>query len=496
MIVLEKYKLIEEVAKGGMGLVYRAEDQKLGRIVAIKELILPKNVKEYEKELLIERFKREAKVGSSLTHPNIVKFFDYGQENDRYFIAMEFLKGDNLKDFLINKYLNKEQLLQIFLQIAQGLDFAHNNKIIHRDIKPANIQVLPNNKIKITDFGIAKVKDTESDLTQDGSMFGTLGYISPEQIMNSKTVDHRSDIYSFGALMYEVIASQPLFNSENIGELVYKIFNSAPNSLSQIRPEIPEKVEAIIFKCLEKDPDRRYQNSIEIVNDLKGEINNDLSNKIVVKNTRLQNSETLKINVTNTKKIDADKTISLLVENGFIEMTRGQKIIIKDYIESKRFTIGVNWTYKTKPVNIDLSVMLLSENEKLEKDENFIFYNNLISPCLSVIIDQSENNLYKNIIDINLNNLPPDITRLKILINTDESKLTDLENIELSLISTKDKSLLYKINDFTLGKIGVIADIYKYKNEWKMQATGEGYDIDLESFLRGFASEQVEIISN
>lgn len=496
MIVLEKYRLIEEIAKGGMGLVYRAEDQKVGRIVAIKELVIPKQAKDHDKESLIERFKREAVVGLSLNHPNIVKFFDFGHENNRYFIAMEFLKGDNLKDFIINKHLEIEQLIQLFIQIAQGLEFAHNNKIIHRDIKPANIQILPNNKVKITDFGIAKIKDSQSDLTQDGSMFGTLGYISPEQIINSKTVDHRSDIYSFGALMYEVLSGQSLFESENIGELVNKILTAKPKSLININSEISVKIESIIFKCLEKDADIRYQNSFEIAEDLKNEINNDLKNKIIFKSKKLQNNETLKINIADTNKIISDKTISVFENSKFLEMTRGQKIVIKDYIASENFTIGVNWSYKNQPVNIDLSVLLLSEDNKLEKDENFIFYNNLISPCLSVIMDQSENNLYKNIIDLNLKRLPQDIYRLKIIITPEDHDLSYLENIELCLISSENKSLLYKINDFSTEKTGVIADIYKYKNEWKIQATGEGYHTDLEGFLKSIASEKIKIITN
>jgi serine/threonine protein kinase len=488
MIVLEKYKLIEEIGKGGMGLVYKAEDQKVGRIVAIKELILPKDIKDSEKILSIERFKRESQVGYSLNHPNIVRFFDFGQENDRHFIAMEFLKGENLKDFIISNSLDNNQLIQIFIQIAQGLEFAHNNNIIHRDIKPANIQVLPNNKVKITDFGIAKIKDLKSELTQDGTMFGTLAYISPEQIMNSKAVDHRADIYSFGALMYELITGKAIFEGDNIGNIIYKILHLNPQPLNSFKDNLPNGLENIILRCLEKDLEKRYQDSDSIINDLKKVINNNNSNKIIFNSNKSDLKNTIKINTLDSEILDTEKTTNI----NCLEMTRGQKIFIKDYIQADNFTIGFNWLYKNNSINFDLSAILLSSNEKLEEEDNFVFYNNLISNCGSIRLDQSENNLYKGVIDVDLRTVPQNISRIKFLINSDND-LSNLENIELMIISNKDKSLLYKIDDFSVQKTAIIAEIYKYKDEWKLQATGEGYNYDLESFLKKYIIDSIEI---
>lgn len=490
MLVLDKYKILEEVGRGGMGLVYRAQDKKVGRVVAIKELIIPSNIQMNDKDVLIGRFKREAITSSSLSHPNIVTVFDFGEENDRHFIAMEFLKGDNLKDFFTKQDVSIEQLIHIFIQTAQGLEFAHSKNIIHRDIKPANIQILPGNIAKITDFGIAKIKDIESSFTQAGTMFGTLGYISPEQVTDSKNVDHRADIYSFGAMMYEVITGKVVFEGDNLGATVYKILMAKPQSLREIKTEIPENVEKIVLKCLEKDPAERYQSVEQIIGDLRKTVNDNTNNKIVFNSKKADLlNKTLKIN--NFENIE--QTVKVVNENKYMEMTRGQNIFIKEYTNSEHFTIAVNWIYKNSPITVDLSAIMISEDEKLEKDENFIFYNNLISKCGSLRLDQSENNIYKSIIDIDLDNIPDDIAKIRILINTEEENLSKLKNIELSIISQAEKSLLYKIDDFHEQKTGVIADLYKYKGSWKIKATGEGYNADLEGFLRKYVSESVEI---
>lgn len=500
MLVLNKYRMLEEIGKGGMGLVYRAQDEKVGRIVAIKELIIPIGTINKDKEMLIERFKREATTASSLSHPNIVTVFDFGEFDNRYFLAMEFLKGENLKEFFIKNHISIEEIIQIFIQAAEGINFAHSKDVIHRDIKPDNIHILPGNLVKITDFGIAKMKNIESNLTQDGHIFGTLGYISPEQVTNAKTVDHRADIYSFGAMMYEIITGSLLFEADNLAAIIYKILMVGPRSIKEINADIPEDIEKIILKCIEKDPKDRYQGTDELIKDLRKSINDNKSKKIVINSKKVNenNSKTISFNTIKTNPIESDRTVKISKEDSnsdnFLNMTRGQKVIIKEYIDSEAFTIGINWKYKNEPINIDLSAIMLSESGKLEKDENFVFYNNLVSGCRSIRLDQSDNTIYQTIIDLDLKKVPEDISRIKIIINTEKSSLKELENIELSIIG--NKSLIYSIDDFDIQKTGIIADIYQHKGEWKIQATGEGYNLDLEGLLKKYISESVEIYND
>ncbi|MBC7474210.1 MAG: protein kinase [Candidatus Sericytochromatia bacterium] len=269
MIVLNKYEIIEEVGRGGMGLVYRAKDMRLSRDVALKELILAHHIVGAEKDEIIARFKQEAQTAASLSHPNIITIFDVGEENNRHFIAMEFLPGKTLKDFLDEGYkYTYDEIIDILLQLSSGLEHAHSRGIIHRDIKPDNIKLLDGNNVKITDFGIARVENNTNSLTQDGTMLGTLGYISPEQLHNSKGVDTRADIFSFGAMAYEVFTKKLPFDGGTVGATILKIMTENPVPPSKIDPSIPEALENFILKCLKKDPAERYQKFKEIIQDL------------------------------------------------------------------------------------------------------------------------------------------------------------------------------------------------------------------------------------
>lgn len=269
MIILEKYQIIEEVGRGGMGLVYKALDLRLGRTVALKELVISPTITGVEKDEIVARFKQEAQTAAFLNHPNIITIFDVGEENNRHFIAMEFLPGKTLKDYLDEDYqYSKDELLDLLIQIASGLDHAHSKGIIHRDIKPDNMKILEGNVVKITDFGIARIESSTSNLTQDGTMLGTLGYISPEQLHNSKGVDSRADIFSFGAMMYEIYTKKLPFDGGTVGSTILKIMTENPVHPSKIVPDIDPEIEKIILKCLEKDPNTRYQNFKDVVQDL------------------------------------------------------------------------------------------------------------------------------------------------------------------------------------------------------------------------------------
>lgn len=268
-LILGKYKLLDEIGKGGMGRVYKAEDVRLDRIVAIKELVISDLLEENEKLEIVERFRREAQSAAGLNHPNIVTIYDVLEEDERHYIAMEYASGKTLKNKMDDNYkFTLDELLDIFIQIAAGLEHAHSKGIIHRDIKPDNIKIVDDNVVKIMDFGIASMERKKDSITQRGSLMGTLGYISPEQLYNSNKVDSRADIFSFGAMLYEFFTKKLPFEGENIAEVIMNIMTLTPIPPSKYNINIHPKIEDLILKCLDKDPEKRYQKFKEISNEL------------------------------------------------------------------------------------------------------------------------------------------------------------------------------------------------------------------------------------
>jgi len=259
---LGRYEIIGELGRGAMGVVYRGQDPKIRRTVAIKTITLS----EFDEESLDEmkeRFFREAESAGLLTHPNIVTIYDCGEEHDLAYIAMEFLEGVDL-----DKYTKRDNLfpmrtaLAIVADVAQALDYAHSKDIVHRDIKPANIMMLRDSeKIKVTDFGIARI--TSSSKTKTGVVLGTPSYMSPEQV-SGKKVDGRSDIFSLGVVLFELLTGQKPFTGEDITSLMFKIAKEKHSSPREINPRIPSVVEKIIDKALEKDLEKRYQRAGEM----------------------------------------------------------------------------------------------------------------------------------------------------------------------------------------------------------------------------------------
>lgn len=268
MTKLGHYNIIRELGRGGMGVVYLAEDSRINRQVALKELILDPNLTDSDKEETIIRFKREAEASGRLSHQNIVTLFDVGVEDNRHFIAMEFLEGRPLNDVLREKgKLPVSEALTIIKQLCLALDYAHQKSVVHRDLKPDNVMILKDGNIKLTDFGIARV-GTAPSVTQTGSMLGTLAYISPEQLQDSKNVDGRSDIFSLGAMMYEMLTGQVPFEASSVGSTILKILMEEPVRPATLNADIPLDVEAIILKCIKKAPADRYQHAISIIEDI------------------------------------------------------------------------------------------------------------------------------------------------------------------------------------------------------------------------------------
>lgn len=259
---ISHYTVTEKLGEGGMGVVYKAHDTKLDRDVALKFLPL-ELTKDRDAR---ERFVQEAKAASALNHPNICTIHDIQEHDGQMFIVMEFVEGQTLREK--KRSISFKHAIDIGIQIADGLAAAHEKGIVHRDIKPENIMVRKDGIVQIMDFGLAKLRGTVTRLTKDGSTVGTVAYMSPEQVQGQE-VDHRSDIFSLGIVLYELFTEQLPFRGVHETALMYEIVNVDPSPMSSIKPEIDPELDRIVIECLQKEPDERYQAAKDVSKDLK-----------------------------------------------------------------------------------------------------------------------------------------------------------------------------------------------------------------------------------
>jgi serine/threonine protein kinase len=263
---LGRYRVVRELGRGAMGVVYLAEDESLQRQVAVKTLLLPEEENSAERRNLEARFIQEAKAAGGLNHPGIITIHDLGREGDWLYIAMELLEGTELKDRMMPGPMPLDEALDIAGQVAAALGVAHARGVVHRDIKPGNIMLLAERHAKIMDFGIARMKSSDVR-TQSGTMMGSPKYMSPEQV-GGHPVDHRSDIFSLGTLLYEMVSGRPAFAAENLGALLNTIMRAAPTPLSELRPDAPAALDVVIARAMHKNPQSRYQDAAEMARDI------------------------------------------------------------------------------------------------------------------------------------------------------------------------------------------------------------------------------------
>lgn len=262
-----KYKVLDVLGKGGMGIVYKALDPDIERQVAIKTIRFETIINSAEKDEMMARFVREAKAAGRLSHPNIITIYDVCREKDMTYIVMQYIEGQSLQGLIDSgKKFTPQEIIELLRPICECLDYAHANGIVHRDIKPANILIDKSGKPYLADFGVARIET--STLTQSGTTVGTLSYMSPEQV-KGQTVDSRSDIFALGVILYELLAGKKPFAGDNLSTIIYKIVHEEPERITAINRDLPQGYEAIVEKILAKNPEDRYQDCRTIIADLE-----------------------------------------------------------------------------------------------------------------------------------------------------------------------------------------------------------------------------------
>jgi serine/threonine-protein kinase len=376
---LGRYKIHSAIGAGGMGEVFLAEDTELERLVALK--VLPADLANDAERM--RRFVQEAKSASALNHPNIITIHEIGKTDDTHFIATEYIEGETLHERLKSEPISLKSVLDVTIQVASALDAAHRAGIVHRDIKPENVMIRPDGFVKILDFGIAKLIEKRNEpveaeaatvinaRTQDGMIIGTTAYMSPEQA-RGKDIDARSDIFSFGVVLYEMLAGKPPFEGENAMDVIGSILNKEPIPLSQLTPDIPSQLQHTVEKSLRKDREERYQTAKDLLIDLK-DIKQDLEFQSQLERTASPNREELKTQTFNATTADAIHTTSS-AEYVVSEIKRNKRGFAIGLIVLILASVGLGYwyfaVYSTK--QIDSIAVLPFVNESGSTDVEYL----------------------------------------------------------------------------------------------------------------------------
>jgi serine/threonine protein kinase len=259
------YELLEEIARGGMGVVYRARQPSLGRIVALKMILAG----QFASKQIIQRFRGEVTAAALLQHPNIVAIHDVGIHEDQHYFSMDYVEGQNLSQLVGNRPLPPAKAARYVKLIAEAIHFAHEQGILHRDLKPSNVLVDASDQPRITDFGLAKRLDGDSSLTATGQMLGSPNFMPPEQASSQRgKVGRHSDVYGLGAILYHLLTARPPFQAESFESVIHQLLNAEPVSPRLLNSSVPPDLETICLKCLQKEPSRRYQSAQELADEL------------------------------------------------------------------------------------------------------------------------------------------------------------------------------------------------------------------------------------
>ena len=259
------YEIIQEIARGGMGVVYKARQVSLNRTVALKKILSGQLAGEED----LKRFQIEAAASAQLDHVGIVPVYDFGQVDGQYYFSMGFIEGDDLAERIRERPLEAEAAAQMMIKISQAVGYANDRGVIHRDLKPSNVLLDAQNEPKVTDFGVAKQQGNDSEMTAQGQILGTPSYMPPEQAAGQgDAVDQRSDVYSLGAILYALLTGRPPFQAATAMETMIQVLDQEPVPISQLNSTIPRDLETICLKCLQKDPARRYASAEALAEDL------------------------------------------------------------------------------------------------------------------------------------------------------------------------------------------------------------------------------------
>jgi serine/threonine protein kinase len=404
-LLLNRYELLEKIGEGGMGIVYKAKCHLLNRFVAVK--ILKSELS--NDEGFVARFKREANSAASLSHANIVNVHDVGSENNINFIVMEYINGKTLKQVIKeNGRLSSLKTLEISLQIAKALECAHKNNIIHRDIKPDNILITEDSIVKVADFGIAKVVDSAT-ISNSNMVIGSVHYFSPEQA-KGMSVDYRTDIYSLGIVMYEMVTGQVPYNAEISVSIAIMHIQESVIPPKEVITDIPEDINQVILKTLEKEPINRYQTAREIA-DILNTINEDFNSKVKLHNKSLaatmvmmtepvvvsdtkNDSTAIMTQVADSEKPLIKKDIKVLLENKSTSNNKKIMIIVGSIILV--MIIGIFGKYIFKGPSTDIETPLAETavpevSVQLPEDEN-----KLVPSLIGMTQDIATNTIVSN----------------------------------------------------------------------------------------------------